>query len=99
MRRHGRRYARGLGRWRPGPLAGESLADTSTWADEVRGRMRHTAPWHYVDVPLNEPKYNAKFSADDSKHGCVVDKINELRKKLLVTSQSRSRICGLLCGS
>lgn len=25
---------------------GESLADCSTWADEVRGQMRHTAPWH-----------------------------------------------------
>jgi nuclease S1 len=37
---------------------GESLADASTWADEVRGRMRETAPWHYVDVPLDEPKYD-----------------------------------------
>jgi hypothetical protein len=32
---------------------GESLADASTKADEVRGQMRHTAPWHYVDVPLD----------------------------------------------
>ena len=31
---------------------GESLADASTWADEVRGRMRKSAPWHYVDVLL-----------------------------------------------
>jgi hypothetical protein len=41
---------------------GESLADASTWPDEIKGRMRHTAPWHYVDVPLDEPKYDAKFS-------------------------------------
>ncbi len=34
-------------------LPGESLADCSTWADEVRGRMRQSAPWHYVDVPLD----------------------------------------------
>jgi len=27
---------------------GESLTDASTWADEVRGQMRHTAPWHYL---------------------------------------------------
>jgi nuclease S1 len=67
---------------------GESLADASTWADEVRGRMRHTAPWHYVDVPLDAPKYDAKFSADDSKHGCVVDKINEFRK--VIGDKSRS---------
>ncbi len=25
---------------------GESLADRSTWADEIRGRMPKTAPWH-----------------------------------------------------
>ena len=30
---------------------GELLADASTWADEVRGKMRKSAPWHYVDVP------------------------------------------------
>jgi hypothetical protein len=59
---------------------GESLADASMWADEHRGRLRHTAPWHYVDVPLDEPRYYRKWSADDTKHGCVVDKINEFRK-------------------
>jgi hypothetical protein len=58
---------------------GESLADASTWADENRGRRPKTAPWHYVDVPLDEPKYDAKFSGDVSSKGCVVDKINEFR--------------------
>jgi hypothetical protein len=33
---------------------GESLAHAFLWADKVRSRMRHTAPWHYVDVPLDE---------------------------------------------
>jgi nuclease S1 len=46
---------------------GVSLADASTWADEVRGRMRKTAPWHYVDVPLDQPKYDGKFCGDDPK--------------------------------
>ena len=57
----------------------ESLAEASLWAEEYRGRHRETAPWHYVDVPLDESKYDPKWSADDSKHGCVVDKINEFR--------------------
>jgi nuclease S1 len=61
---------------------GESLGDASTWADENRGRLRKTAPWHYVDVPLDEPKYDKKWSADDPKKGCVVDKINEFRATL-----------------
>ena len=66
----------------------ESLADASLWADKVRGRMRHTAPWHYIDIPLDEPKYDPKWSADDTKHGCVVDKINEFRK--VVGDKSKS---------
>ena len=58
----------------------ESLADASTRADEHRRKLLKTAPWHYFDVPLDEPKYNAKWSADDRKKGCVVDKLNEFRK-------------------
>jgi hypothetical protein len=38
-----------------------------------------TAPWQYVDVPLDQPKYDAKWSADDPNKGCVVDIINEFR--------------------
>ena len=65
---------------------GESLADSSTWADEVRGRMRETAPWHYVDVPLDQPRYDSKYSGE--KIGCVVDKINEFRKVIGDKSKS-----------
>ena len=64
---------------------GESLANASTWADEVRGRMRETAPWHYVDVPLEEPQYDSKYPGP--KIGCVVDKINEFR--LVVKDKSK----------
>jgi hypothetical protein len=67
---------------------GESLADASTWADDYRRRHRETAPRHYVDVPLDEPKYDPTWSADDSKHGCVVDKINEFR--LVVKDKTKS---------
>ena len=58
----------------------ETIADASTWADDIPWYSPKTAPWHYVDVPLDEPGYDAKWSADDPKHGCVVDKINEFRK-------------------
>jgi len=67
---------------------GELLADASLWADENRGRLPKTAPWHYVDFPLDEPKYDAKFSGDVSSKGCVVDKINEFR--LVVKDKSKS---------
>jgi nuclease S1 len=56
-----------------------TLADASTWADEYRGQLPKTAPWHYVDVPSDEPAYESKSSADDPKKGCVVDKIYEFK--------------------
>ena len=58
---------------------GESLADASLWADDNVKRLPKTAPWHYVDVPLDEPRYDAKFSGDVAAKGCVVEKINEFR--------------------
>jgi hypothetical protein len=66
---------------------GESLADASTWADEVRGRMRHTAPWHYVDVPLDEPRYDDRFAGDTPEKGFIVPKICEL--KLVLKDRSK----------
>ena len=61
---------------------GESIADASTWADENRGRLPKTAPWHYVDVPLDEPRYDSRFSADVAQKGCIVDKIHEFQTTL-----------------
>ncbi len=58
---------------------GESLADCSTCADEHRRQVRKSAPWHYVDVPLDEPRYDPRFSGDDPKRGFIVPKIAEFR--------------------
>src|ERR1700760_5019780 len=35
-------------------LGSESLADVSTWADEVRSKpeYKQTGPWHYINLPL-----------------------------------------------
>ncbi len=61
---------------------GESLADASTWADEHRREMPKTAPWHYVDVPLEESRYDDRWAADDPAKGYIVPKIRELRAVL-----------------
>jgi hypothetical protein len=44
--------------------------------------MPKTGPWHYIDVPLDEPKYDVKFSGDVPEKGCIVEKIKELKKTL-----------------
>ncbi len=77
---------------------GESLADASLWADENRGRLPKTAPWHYVDVPLDEPDTTRSSSGDAATKGCVVDKINEFRLVGEGQERRRSRIAVSPCG-
>ncbi len=76
----------------------ETMADASTWADEHLRDLPKSGPWHYVDVPLDEPKYDAKFSGDVPEKGCVVAKINEF-KKTLKDTQSPLKSAGSRCGS
>jgi hypothetical protein len=66
---------------------GESIADVSTWADAYRSEHSETGPWHYVDIPLDEPKYDRRLLKDDPTKGCVVDKIHEFKGVLQDKSQ------------
>ena len=85
--RYGHRAAGKLAESRLSPAAlkavrellepGESLADASTWADEVRRDFPRSGPWHYVNVPITEEKFDARFCSDS---GCVISKIKEFRK-------------------
>lgn len=60
---------------------GETLAEASTWADRVgRDAVPESSPWHYVNVPITEPRYDAKFC--EAQKGCVVSKIKDFRKVL-----------------
>ena len=61
---------------------GETMADASNWADEHLRDVPGSGPWHYVDVPLDEPKYDPKFSGNVPEKGCIVTKINEFKKTL-----------------
>jgi hypothetical protein len=54
----------------------ETLADASLWADEHRRAIAGSSAWHFVNVPITEPRYDARFCAPT---GCVVSKIRELR--------------------
>jgi hypothetical protein len=54
----------------------EDMADASTYADEHKREIKGSAPWHYVNVPITENKYDEKFCGNE---GCVVSKIKEFR--------------------
>lgn len=66
---------------------GETLADASMWADIHKREIKGSAPWHFVNVPLDEPRYDARFCPTG---GCVVSKIAEFRKVLEDRSKPRA---------
>jgi hypothetical protein len=50
----------------------------ANWADEVRDQRRDTGSWHYVNIPLVAPGYDAR--RDCPRGDCVVAQIgNEMR--------------------
>ena len=54
-------------------LGNESLADVSTWPDEIRRERKHTAPWHYANPAPGSDGFN--LERDCPKEGCVVSAI------------------------
>jgi len=63
-----------------------SLAAVSTWADEIRPSRPGTAPWHYIDIPLNA---SAIDPARDCPNGdCVTAAITRFVAVLRDTTSS-----------
>lgn len=60
-------------------LLGEmSFVDASVWADQVRSK--ETAPWHYVNIPIDEDTYDADRHCP--KRQCVIAQIERFRAVL-----------------
>jgi hypothetical protein len=61
-------------------LEGQSMADASTWADDVRSlpNWSHTGPWHYVNIPDGETYRQSK----KARGGDVLHAIERFRKNL-----------------
>jgi len=57
-------------------LGGEaeaSMVIAASWADEIRDRRPQTQNWHYVNIELDEPGYDAR--RDCVGGNCVVAQI------------------------
>jgi len=62
-----------------------TLADVSTWADEIRLQRPETRPWHYVNIPVALPTGEpAAYDAarDCPQDACVVAKIEQFEHVL-----------------
>ncbi len=66
---------------------GTTLADISTWADDIHHSRPNTGPWHYVNIPRGAAGYNAQR---DCRHGCVVSAIEQSLRLLQDRSKDRS---------
>ena len=51
-----------------------SLVEVSTWADDIKRSRRDTGPWHYVDIPISAPGYDAGRDCPNGE--CVVAQID-----------------------
>jgi hypothetical protein len=57
-----------------------TMASISSWPDEVRRSRADTAPWHYIDIPIDKPHLD--MARDCPKGDCVIAKIEDFRKAL-----------------
>ena len=46
------------------------MADSSTWADDLRGARPETSAWHYIDIPRGAPR-SALAESCPASTGCV----------------------------
>ncbi len=82
-------------------LPGTSLADVSTWADDMVSDNVQTGPWHYVNIPLDAAAYErdrdcprqpgvSAGSRNDRWRDCAVDRIRYLEERLANGSLDRA---------
>jgi hypothetical protein len=70
----------------------DALADVAPWADDYRQSHPETAPWHYVDIPGNQPTYDRRRDCPASPDAaspwrdCAADRILYFEGRLGDTS-------------
>ncbi|MDR3701607.1 MAG: S1/P1 nuclease [Candidatus Sulfopaludibacter sp.] len=59
----------------------QTLVSISSWADQVRRQRANTGPWHYIDIPIDQPHMD--MARDCPKDDCVVAQI-AIQRALMV---------------
>jgi len=57
-----------------------SLAEVSTWADEIKRERGFTRPWHYVNIPISRDKYVPRVDCPDGN--CIVARLPEFIRQI-----------------
>ncbi|HXB09527.1 MAG TPA: S1/P1 nuclease [Puia sp.] len=74
-------------------LGSESLADVSTWADEVRGQAeyRQTGPWHYINLPLGLNYTEFQQRVEGMSEENVYSALQKLEKEVVDPATPREK--------
>jgi hypothetical protein len=59
---------------------GVTMASVASWADEVRRTRAETAPWHFIDIPIDKSRLD--MERDCAKGDCIVSVISRFRQTL-----------------
>ena len=51
------------------------MADSATWADDLRSTRPEASPWHYIDIPRDAPR-SALAESCPASTGCVISAIH-----------------------
>jgi len=66
------------------------MADSSTWADDLRGSRPEASPWHYIDIPRGAPR-SALAESCPASSSCVTSAL-EHQVELLRSDGSDARV-------
>jgi S1/P1 Nuclease len=71
---------------------GHSLASVASWADDVRDKRPNTKQWHFVDIPVDDTRYDPKTECAPSDQGdCIIAELVRLKQDLRCGSSARRR--------
>jgi hypothetical protein len=67
----------------------DAFVAAGTWADEVRSTRPETYNWHFVDIPVDQPRYDAKRDCPSTEKGdCVIAEIARAQIELVETGRA-----------
>jgi hypothetical protein len=74
-------------------LGSETLADVSTWADEVRGKpeYKQTGSWHYVNLPMGLSFPEFQKSVEGMSEDNVYSALEKLEKEVVDPATPREK--------
>jgi len=74
-------------------LGKETLADVSTWADEVRGQAEYkqTGPWHYINLPMGLSYAEFQKRVEGMSEENVYSTLTKLEKEVVDPATPREK--------